>query len=270
MEPCIVTVAVNGAEVMREQNPAIPYTPEEIANEVEQAYEAGASIAHIHARRDDGSPTQDLEYYDQIVSTIRRRCDIIIQVSTGGAIGMSIDERKQPIQLKPEMATLTTGTVNFGSGVFQNSLADMEQLALYMQQEGVRPEFEIFEAGMIHNALQLVEKGYVQGHQHYDFVLGVPGALPASLANLLFLVQKIPSNATWTVAGIGRHQLFLAVHALLLGGHVRVGFEDNIYYTKGVLAQSNAQLVKRVVRIAKEVGREIATVETARRLLHIV
>lgn len=269
MDKCIITVAVNGAEVTREQQPNIPYTPNEIAAEVARAYDAGAAIAHIHARWDDGSSTQSKERYAEIISEVKARCNIIIQVSTGGAVGMSIEERQQPLLLRPEMATLSTGTVNFGDGVFMNSPQDIERLALIMQQEAVRPEFEIFEVGMIQNALNLVKKGLVTGHQHYDFVLGVPGAMPATLANLLHLIQLIPSEATWTVAGIGRHQLPLATHALLLGGHVRVGFEDNIYYAKGVLAKHNAQLVERVVRIASELQRDIASPDEARQILGI-
>lgn len=269
MDKCIITVAVNGAEVMREQQPALPYSPEEMALEVEKAWQAGASIAHIHARNPDGSSTQDKERYREIIQQIQKRCDIIVQVSTGGAVGMSIEERMQPLSLQPEMATLTTGTVNFGDGIFTNSKQDIETLARAMAQWGVRAEFEIFEAGMINNAQQLIRQGLLTGHQHYDFVLGVPGAMPATLNNLLYLIQQIPDQATWTVAGIGRFQLPLAVHALLLGGHVRVGFEDNIYYTKGVLAQSNAQLVERIVRLAKELGREIATPQEAREMLHI-
>jgi 3-keto-5-aminohexanoate cleavage enzyme len=269
MQKCIITVAVNGAEVTREQQPALPYTPEEVAREVEQAYRAGAAIAHLHARLDDGRSTQNRERYAEMISQIRQRCDIIIQVSTGGAVGMSIEERRQPLFLQPEMATLTTGTVNFGSGVFMNSPDDIRLLARTMQEQGVRTEFEIFELGMINNALQLIKEGLVSGHQHYDLVLGVPGAMPATLENLLALVRSIPPEATWTVAGIGRHQLPMAVHALLMGGHVRVGFEDNIYYRKGELATSNAQLVERVVRIAREVGRPIATADEAREILGI-
>jgi 3-keto-5-aminohexanoate cleavage enzyme len=267
MEKCIITVAVNGAEVMREQQPALPYTPDEIANEVEKAHAAGASIAHIHARWDDGSSTQSKERYQEIIERIRRRCDIIVQISTGGAVGMTAEERMQPVFLNPEMATLTTGTVNFGEGVFMNAPEDIKKLAETMKQEGVRPEFEIFEMGMINNALQLVRQGLVTGHLHFDFVLGVPGAIPASLQHLLWMVQALPEGATWTVAGIGRHQLPMATHALLLGGHVRVGFEDNIYYQKGLLATSNVQLVDRVCRLAQELGREIATPDEARSIL---
>lgn len=269
MEKCIITVAVNGAEVRREQQPALPYTPEEIALEVTKAHAAGAAIAHIHARWDDGSSTQSKERYQAIIEHIRSQCDIIIQISTGGAVGMSIEERMDPLFLQPEMATLSTGTVNFGDGVFMNSPKQIEQLASIMQQKGILPEFEIFEVGMIHNALQLAKKGLVQGHQHFDFVLGVPGAIPASIHNLLIMIQSLPEGATWTVAGIGRFQLPMAIHALLLGGHVRVGFEDNIFYNKGVLAHSNAQLVERIVRIAQEINRDIATPEEARRILGV-
>jgi 3-keto-5-aminohexanoate cleavage enzyme len=269
MEKCIITVAVNGAEVMREHQPALPYTPEEIAIEVEKAHAAGAAIAHIHARWDDGTSTQSKERYQEIIQRIRQRCDIIIQISTGGAVGMTIEERMQPIFLKPEMATLSAGTVNFGAGVFMNSPEDMKKLALAMQKEGVRPEIEIFEIGMINNALQLVHQGIVNGHLHFDFVLGVPGAIPASIQHLLLMIQDLPEGATWTVAGIGRHQLPMATQALVLGGHVRVGFEDNIYYQKGILATSNAQLVERIVRIAKELDRDIATPAEARKILGI-
>jgi 3-keto-5-aminohexanoate cleavage enzyme len=268
-DKCMITVAVNGAEVTKEQQPALPISAEDIAGSVHDAYEAGAAIAHIHARKEDGSPTQDGARYREIIEQIRKRCDIIVQVSTGGAVGMSIEERMQPLFVGPEMATLTTGTVNFGDGVFMNSATHMRRLARIMQEQGVGPEFEIFEAGMIKNALQLVREGLVSGHLHFDFVLGVPGAMPASIEHLVFLRQQIPQEATWTVAGIGRHQLPLAVHALLMGGHVRVGFEDNIYYHKGILADSNAQLVERIKRIAREVGRDVATAAEAREILHL-
>lgn len=269
MEKCIITVAVNGAEVTREQQPALPITPKEIAVEVEKAQQAGASIAHIHARNDDGSSTQSRDRYEQIIDEIKQRCDIIVQVSTGGAVGMSIEERMQPLELSPEMATLSTGTVNFGDGVFMNAPNQIEKLAHKMKQKGVQPEFEIFEIGMMNNARQIIKKGLVQGHLHYDFVMGVPGAMPANVDTLRLLIHQLPPDATWTVAGIGRHQLPMATYALLMGGHVRVGFEDNIYYKKGELATSNAQLVERIFRIAKELGRDIATVDEARNILSI-
>src|SRR5690606_24225193 len=214
----------------------------------------------------DGKPSQDRELYRRAIEEIRKRCDIIIQVSTGGAVGMTAEERLQPVALRPEMATLTTGTVNFGDGVFLNPPREIEHFAKVMQEYGVRPEFEIFDVGMIRNALSLVKKGLVTGHLHFDFVMGVPGGIPATAENLLHLLRQLPEGATWTVAGVGRAQLPMAVLGIVLGGHVRVGLEDNIWYRKGQLA-TNAQLVARVVRIAREMDRAIATPDEARRLL---
>jgi 3-keto-5-aminohexanoate cleavage enzyme len=166
------------------------------------------------------------------------------------------------------MATFTTGTVNFGRDVFMNTPEQLKVFAAEFERYGVRPEFEIFDVGMIANAMRLVEKGFFTGHLHFDFVMGVPGAIPASVENLLHLIRQLPEGATWTVAGIGRHQLPMATLGIVLGGHVRVGLEDNIYYRKGELA-TNAQLVERVVRIANELGREVATPDEARQILHL-
>lgn len=268
MQKLMITVALVGAEVRKEDTPHLPITPDEIAQQAQEVYEAGASIVHIHVRDHEGKATQDREIYRKTIRKIRERCPIIIQVSTGGAVGMTDDERIQPVSLKPEMATLTTGTVNFGEDVFMNSAAQLRRFALEMQEHGVRPEFEIFDTGMIENAYKLVRDGFVQGHLHYDFVMGVPGAMPATPEQLLFVSKQIPTSATWSVAGIGRAQLPMATMAILLGGHVRVGLEDNIYYSKGVLA-TNRQLVERVVRISREIGREIATPDEARRILQI-
>jgi 3-keto-5-aminohexanoate cleavage enzyme len=269
MEKLMITVAVVGAELTRNDTPYLPITPKEIADEVVRAWEAGAAIAHIHARKDDGTPTQDRAIYREIIEQIQSRCDIIIQVSTGGAVGMTSEERLDPVQLSPEMATLTTGTVNFGREVFMNPPRDLEIFAEKMKEFGVAPEFEIFDVGMVENALNLVKKGWVEGHLHFDFVMGVPGAIPATAKNLLHLIDLIPKEATWTVAGIGRHQLPMNTLAITLGGHVRVGFEDNIYYRRGELATSNAQLVERVVRIARELNREIASPAEARKILQL-
>jgi 3-keto-5-aminohexanoate cleavage enzyme len=269
VDKLIITAAVVGAEITREQQPNLPITPVEIAEEVYRCYQAGASICHLHVRTDHGTPTQDRERFRETIAEIRKRCDIIVQVSTGGAVWMTPEERLQPVELKPEMATLTCGTVNFGDDVFWNGPKELERFASALKEHGVRPEFEIFEAGMIANALALYKKGLVEPPFHFDFVLGVPGALPASPKNLLFLVESLPSGATWSVAGIGRHQLPMATLAIVLGGHVRVGFEDNIYYRKGELATSNAQLVERVVRIARELDRPIATPDEARAMLGI-
>jgi len=269
MEKLIITAALNGAEVTKDAQPNLPITAEEIAVEAEKAYKVGASIVHIHARKEDGSPTQDIEYYREIKERIERRCPVIIQLSTGGATWHSAEERLQPVDLEPEMATLSTGTCNFGNNVFMNSQEYIIKFAEKMKEKGVKAEIEVFEPGMIANAEYLVKKGLVEEPLHFDFVLGVPGAMPASAKNLIFMTESIPQGSTWTVAGIGRHETSLAMIAIAMGGHVRVGFEDNIYFYKGELAKSNAQLVARVVRIADELGREIATPDQARKILNI-
>ena len=267
MSKLIITAAIIGAEVTRDINPNIPLTPAELAEAAYQCHKAGASIVHLHARDSDGNPTQDKEVFAEVIRLIKEKCDIIVQISTGGAVTASVEERLAPISLKPEMATLTTGTVNFGNEVFMNSPEYVERIALALQENGVKPEVEVFEVGMIQNALNLIKKGLLSEPLHFDFVMGVPGAIPGTIKNLLHLSESVPPGSTWTVAGIGRAELPLATMAIMMGGHVRVGFEDNIYYSRGVLAESNAQLVERVVRMAKELGREVATPEEAREIL---
>lgn len=267
MDKLIITACLTGAEVTREQQPNLPITPDEIAEAAYEAWKAGASIVHVHARKADGTPTQDKEVYGEIKEKIAKKCNVIFQPSTGGAVWHSKEERIQPVYLKPEMASLSTGTCNFGSDVFMNTEEYMESFAKTMQENGVKPEIEVFEKGMIDNALKLVKKGLVSMPLHFDFVLGVPGAMPGEPRDLMYLVNSIPQECTWTVAGIGRYELPLGVMAIVMGGHVRVGFEDNIFYSKGVLAESNAQLVARIARISKECGREVATPDEARKIL---
>ncbi len=267
MEKLIITAAVVGAELTREDTPHLPLTPREIAEEARRSCEAGASVVHLHARDAEGRPTQDRETYREIIDRVRERCDAVIQVSTGGAVGMAARERLQPVSLEPEMASLTAGTVNFGGDVFFNPRDLMVQFAEAMQAHGVKPELEIFDAGMVANALWLEKQGLVAPPLHFDFVLGVPGALPAGMKSLLYLVETIPSTATWSVAGIGRHQLPMSVAAVLMGGHARVGLEDNIFYRRGELSEGNAPLVERAVRMARELGREIAGPVDARSIL---
>lgn len=268
MQKLIITAALVGAEVTKEDTPHLPTTTEEIVTAAEQARKAGASIVHIHVRDSNGRPSQDRELYRKAIERIEKETDLVVQVSTGGAVGMSDEERLQPLSLRPEMATFTTGTVNFGKDVFMNTPEQLVRFAEEFEQFGVRPEFEIFDVGMIANAMNLIKKGYFTGHLHFDFVMGVPGAIPATAENLLHLIRQLPEGATWTVAGIGRHQLPMATLGIVLGGHVRVGLEDNIYYRKGELA-TNAQLVERVARIAKELDRELATPDETRRILNL-
>ncbi|MBF4694569.1 3-keto-5-aminohexanoate cleavage enzyme [Fusibacter ferrireducens] len=267
MEKLIITAALTGAEVTREQQPNLPLTPDEIAEAAYECYQAGASVVHVHARDAEGNPTQDFEVYKEIKEKVEAKCPIIFQPSTGGAVWHTPEQRLQPVDLKPEMATLSCGTCNFGPDVFMNSEEYIERFATKMQEMGVKPEIEVFERGMIENAKRLVKKGLVKAPLHVDFVLGVPGACPGTPEDLIFMVNQIPEDWTWTVAGIGRTETPLAVMAIVMGGHVRVGFEDNVYYSKGRLAKSNAELVARIVRLAKEIGREVATPDEARAIL---
>lgn len=270
MEKLMITAALVGAETMREQTPYVPYTPEEIAEEARRCGEAGASMVHVHGRRDDGTPTQDRETFGAILSKIRERSDVLVQFSTGGAVWMSVEERIEGLDLKPDMATLTTGTVNFGEDVFMNSLPMIRQIAGRLRELGIRPEVEVFEAGMMDTALRLVKEGLLDAAPlHFDFVLGVPGAMGGAVENLEFLVKKVPAGCTWSVAGVGRHELPLAAEAIRMGGHVRVGLEDNVYLSKGVLAEGNAALVGAVVEEARRQGREVMTPAEAACMLGI-
>lgn len=267
MEKLIITVAPVGAEVTRKDNPNVPLTAEEIAEEAVRCEAKGASIIHLHVRDAEGNATQDKEVFREAIKLIKQRTNLIVQTSTGGAAWMKAEERLQPVELKPEMATLSTGTVNFGEEVFYNPPPVIETFARAIVANGVKPEIEVFDTGMIQNALTLVKKGILQLPLHFDFVMGVPGGIPGEPRHLIHLVETLPPGCTWTVAGIGRSELPLAVMSILLGGHVRVGFEDNVYYSKGVIAESNAQLVERVTRLAAELGRPVATPDEARRIL---
>jgi 3-keto-5-aminohexanoate cleavage enzyme len=269
MEKLIITAALTGAENTREATPHLPITPREIAADARRCMEAGASIVHVHARREDGTPTQDKEVYREIIHLIRQECPgLIIQVSTGGAVGMTPEERLQPVSLAPDMATLSAGSVNFGNDVFLNPPQVIQTFARAIVEKSVTPEIEVFEAGMIDNALRLVKAGILALPLHFDFVLGVPGGMGGTPEALIYLKNQLPPGCTWTVAGVGRAQLPLAAMAIILGGHVRVGLEDNIYYRKGELA-ANAQLVERVVRLAAELGRQVASPMEARKILNI-
>jgi 3-keto-5-aminohexanoate cleavage enzyme len=269
MEKLIITAAICGAEVLKEHNPAVPYTVEEIVREAKAAYDAGAAIVHLHVRRDDGTPTQDKARYKECIDAIYKVIpDVILIPSTGGAVGMTAVERLQPTELFPEMATLDCGTCNFGDEVFENTLPMLRDFGKRMMENNIKPEFECFEMGHLDTALNMVKKGQAPGHpMQINFVLGVPGAAAATVPNLCWLVSCIPSDATWTVTGIGKSEFPMAAAAIAMGGHVRVGFEDNIYLEKGVLAKSNGELVAKVVRIAKELGREIASPAEARKML---
>ena len=269
MEKLIITAAICGAEVLKEHNPAVPYTVEECVREAKSAYDAGASIIHLHVRYDDGTPTQDKSRFKEVIDAIKAACpDVIIQPSTGGAVGTTDDERLQPTELRPEMATLDCGTLNFGGDeVFMNTENTIKYFGKRMIELGIKPELECFDKSMIDMALRLQKKGFIEKPMHFDFVMGVNGGISGELRDFVFLRGSIPSDATYTVAGVGRYEFPLAMAAIIDGGHVRVGFEDNVYLSKGVLAKSNGELVEKVVRMAKELGREIANPTEARQIL---
>ncbi|MBR5249404.1 MAG: 3-keto-5-aminohexanoate cleavage protein [Bacteroidales bacterium] len=269
MDKLIITAAICGAEVTKEQNPAVPYTVEEIVREAKSAVDAGAAIVHLHVREDDGTPTQSKERFKECIEAIYKVCpDVIIIPSTGGAVGMTAEERLQPTELYPEMATLDCGTCNFGDDVFENTMPMMRAFGKRMLENNIKPEYECFEMGHLDTILNMARKGQVPGApMQFNFVLGVPGCTPATVQNLCWLVNAIPAGSTWTATGIGRHAFTLAAAAITMGGHVRVGFEDNLNLERGVPAKSNGELVAKVVRLAKELGREVATSAEAREIL---
>ncbi len=267
MEKLIITTALTGNVPTKKMNPNLPVTPEEIAQDVKDCADAGACIFHVHARDEMEKPSLDKEIFKKTVCKIKDKTpEVIVQLSTGARAGKEWEDRAIPVRLLPEMGSFTTGSNNLPGIVYENSPQFIEFLAQVFKETGVKPEIEVFEPGMINNALFLVKKGILASPLHFDFVLGAPGSMPGSIKNLLFLSESIPEGSTWTVAGIGKNEIPLATAAILMGGHVRVGLEDNLYLPDGSLA-SNPALVETVVRIAREVGRQIASPDEARQIL---
>ena len=271
MEKLIITAAICGAEVTKEHNPAVPYSVREIGKEALDAYNAGASIIHLHVRNDNGEPTQDKSRFAECIAEIKRLApEVIIQPSTGGAVGMTNAERMQPLELKPEMATLDCGTVNFGGDeIFVNTENTIKEFGEKMIKLGVKPEVEVFDKGMIDTAIRMVKLGFIKPPMHFNFVMGVTGGIAASTRDFAYLADSIPQGSTYTATGIGRFAFPIAALSIVSGGHVRVGFEDNVYLSKGVLAKSNGELVEKAVRIAEELGRPIASPAEARKILNL-
>jgi 3-keto-5-aminohexanoate cleavage enzyme len=271
--PVILTAAIVGAETTRAQTPHLPLSPEEIGEEARKCREAGAAVIHLHAREPDGRPTQSRERFREFIEAIRARTDVIVQTSTGGAVGMSIAERCQPLELSPEMATLNIATMNFGDDVFTNTKKDVEQVATWIRERRIIAEIECYDLGHIDAARALLGKGLIAPPLHFQFVLGVSGGVGATPRALEAMVRELdhgfPAACTWAVAAVGRHQLPMAELAIRMGGHARVGLEDNIYLEKGVLAEGSAPLVARAAAYAKTLGREVATPDAARKLLGI-
>lgn len=253
----------------REQTPYLPITPQEIADEVVRSAHEGASVVHIHARTDDGRPTTDPDVLRRIADLIRERTDVVIGMSTGGEVGMSHDERLRVLDAAPEIASLNCGSMNFGEEVFDNPPALIRALAERMRDEGIRPELEVYDVGMLATVGRLLDEGLISDPPLYNLVMGVRGGIPASAANLLAMLDNRPRPGPWSVTGVGRHQLPLTTLAAVLGGHMRIGLEDNIYYQRGKLAKSNAELVARARRIAEELGRPVASPSQAREILGV-
>ena len=271
-EPVIITVAITGALPCKADSPAVPVTPIEQIESIQEAFEAGATIAHIHVRNPDETPSSDPALFAEVQEGVRRHCPgMIVQHSTGGR-GRSQQERGRCIELRPDMASLSTGSVNFPNQIYENPPQLVDALAQSMLDHNVKPEIEVFDAAMLYNARTLLERKLLTGRPHVQFVMGIPNAMPARRQLLEFLLselREIMPDATWTGAGIGRYQLQMNQWCLELGGHTRTGLEDNLRFDRTRLAGSNAELVKRVAQMAVDCGRGVATVAQARAMLSL-
>lgn len=266
----ILTIAPTGNVPTRKLTPHVPMTPAEIAADAYACWKEGASVVHIHTRDKEGLPTSDVEINREVMAELDKYpdCDIIRQVSTGGRAGKNYMERGQMICLSPDMASLATGSSNFPAKGNYNDPETVSFLAAEMMKYNVKPEIEVFDTAMIWNAVRLAEKGEIKTPLHFNLVLGVGGSQPATVDALMYCYQHLPQDCTWGISAIGKDHVQLSTIALALGGNVRVGLEDNIYYTKGVLA-TNLTLLKRMANIAKAIGREIATPTEAREILNL-
>ena len=269
-KPCIITVAITGSVPRKENNPAVPITIAEQVESTHAAFEAGAAIAHVHVRNDDQTPTSDPERFARLQEGLRKHCPgMIIQFSTGGRSGHG-SERGGMLPLRPDMASLATGSCNFPSILYENPPALIRELARAMLQHGIKPEIEVFDLSMLYQALNLVEEGLIAAPLHVQFVFGIKHAMPAIRQVLEFEVaelRRLMPDATWTAAGIGRHQLDVNRWSLELGGHCRTGLEDNVRWDKDRMAGSNGELVARVAELCAEYGRAPATPAQARAML---
>ncbi|MEW6275107.1 MAG: 3-keto-5-aminohexanoate cleavage protein [Bacillota bacterium] len=293
----IVTAAITGAIHTPSMSPYLPVTPRQIADEAVRAYEEGAAVAHIHVRDPEtGQPASDLELFREVVTEIKSRCNIITCLTTGGGLGMSIGQRVAVVPtFKPELASFNFGSMNFAlfhvlsskyqkfrfswekeylsmteDHIFPNTFKTLREFCLVFSENGTKPELEIYDLGMINNLAFMIERGYLKKPVYMQFVLGILGGAPATLENLMFFYQTAQRQIgefIWSVCAAGRHQMNMCTAALLMGGNVRVGLEDNLYLEKGVVAKSNAEQVAKIVRIARELGREPATPDEARQIL---
>lgn len=276
MRKIIITAAVVGSNPTKTTNPAVPYTPAEIAQAAIDSYHAGAAIAHIHVRDPEtGAPSSKLELFREVLERIRAETDMLVNLTTSG-LNITGEEdnvivkRLEPVTLRPDLASLDIGSLNFGARVFQNSPKFGETAAKMMREYRVKPEVEVFDVGHIDQANDMVARGLLDAPPWYQLCMGIRWGIPATLENLIFMLRKLPANAEWSVLGVGRHQLPMITAAILLGGHIRVGFEDNVYLRKGVLAESNAQMVAHAATLIRHLHYEVANPQDARNILGIV
>ncbi len=278
--PCIITCALSGVVANRDQCPAIPYTAQDYAAEAKCAYEAGAAVAHIHARTRDGFPSYEVSDYQNIYDAVTEACPIIINFSTG-AINVTTEQKTAPIKaIKPAIGALNMGSMNYAKYnqdkkrfvfefVFPNPFSEIIQIVQAMNEAGTKPELECFDLGHVGNSFPLVDMGLLQPPYQYSLIMGVLGGIPPTVANLVAMVQQLPPGSEWEVIGISSDQWRLVAAAIGLGGNVRVGLEDNFYVTRGVMAASNGELVEKAARMVRDQGREPATVEETRQRLRL-
>lgn len=271
----IITVATTGAWPKKENNPNVPMTPAEIAEDVYDCWQGGAAIAHLHMRDENGNGTMDVEKFAETVRLLRTNhpdCDIVLNMTTSGALVASDELRKAHLkELRPEMGTFDCGSMNWlNSSVFLNSPQFLEALGQDMQEWGIKPEIEAFDPGMIGNAAYYLKKGVLKGPLHFQFCMGCANGIPGTMKNLIFMketMDQLCPGSTWSCFGVGHSAMEMLYGAVALGGGIRVGMEDNVMYAKGVLADSNAQFVERAVRVVREYGCEPATPDEAREIL---
>lgn len=273
MDKLIITAAVTGSGPTRAQNPNLPLTPAEIAAEALRCWRAGAAVVHVHVRDPQtGAPDFKRELFGEVLERVRAESDMLVNLTTSGfnLQGEDVGEQRlMPVALKPDLCSLDVGSLNFRGRVFINSAEWVEKAAQRMLDLGVKPEMEVFEVGQVLQALDLVKKGLIADPPYFQLCLGIPWGAPADLEALLSLKARLPETCRWSALATGPAQIPVTTHAMLLGGHVRVGFEDNLYISRGVKAETNAQFVERTVRIAREMQRQVATCAEARAMLGI-
>lgn len=273
MDKLIITAAVTGSGPSREQNPNLPHTPAEIAAEALRCWRAGAAVVHVHVRDPQtGAPDFKRELFAEVLERVRAESDMLVNLTTSGfnLQGEDVGEQRlMPVALRPDLCSLDVGSLNFRGRVFINSAEWVEKAARRMLDLGVKPEMEVFEVGQVLQALDLIKKGLIADPPYFQLCLGIPWGAPADLEALLALKDRLPQGCRWSALATGPAQIPVTTHAMLMGGNVRVGFEDNLYISRGVKADTNAQFVERTVRIAREVQREVATCAEARAMLGI-